>query len=91
MVDERRTSMGVGRHDHHEAAARIARISGEQVTSKRKVQPSTGEVREVQRRSRSESGGKYTLPIELAQAVAVGRLSMNEAFDEYDKRRGTLI
>lgn len=91
MVDERRTSMGVGRHEHHAAAARIAKISGMVVTSKRKVKPSTGEVREVQRRSRRESGGRFTLPLELAQAVAVGRLTMGEAFEEYDRRRGTLI
>ncbi|HHZ74666.1 MAG TPA: hypothetical protein EYN58_05770 [Candidatus Poseidoniales archaeon] len=91
MVDERRTSTGVGRNEHHAAAARIAQIIGEEVTSKRKVQPSTGEVREVQRKSRSESGGKLTLPNELAQAVAVGRLSMVEAFDEYERRRGSLI
>jgi hypothetical protein len=91
MVDERRTSSGVGRHEHSAAAARIARIKGEEVTSRRKVKPSTGEVREVQRRSRRESEGRLTLPIELAQAVAVGRLSMVEAFEEYDKRRGTLV
>ena len=91
MVDERRTSTGVGRHDHHAAAARIAQISGESVSSKRKVKPTSGEVREVQRRSRSESGGRFTLPIELAQAVAVGRLSMTEALEEYDRRRDTLV
>ena len=90
MVDERRTSTGVGRHEHHAAAARIVQIIGEEVTSKRKVKPSTGEVREIQRKSRSESGGKLTLPIELAQAVAVGRLSMVEAFDEYERRRESL-
>lgn len=91
MVDERRTSSGVGRHEHHEAASRIARISGERVLSKRKIQPTSGEVREVQRRSRSESDGRFTLPIELAQAVAVGRLSMIEALEEYDRRRDTIV
>ncbi|MDP7043201.1 MAG: hypothetical protein QF807_04210 [Candidatus Thalassarchaeaceae archaeon] len=91
MVDERRTSSGVGRHEHHAAAARIARISGDVVIDKRKIQPTSGEVREVQRRSRRESGGRFTLPIELAQAVAVGRLSMIEALEEYDRRRDTLV
>ncbi len=91
MVDERRTSSGVGRHEHHAAAARIARISGEIVSAKKKIQPTSGEIREVQRRSRRESGGRFTLPIELAQAVAVGRLSMIEALEEYDRRRDTLV
>lgn len=91
MVDERKTSMGVGRHEHSAAALRIARIPGLTIHSKRKVQPSTGEVREVQRRSRRASEGRFTLPIELAQAVAVGRLTMSEALDEYDRRRGTLV
>ena len=91
MVDERRTSTGISRNEHKTSASRIARISGEVVSNKRKIQPSTGEVREIQRRSRRESGGRLTLPLELAQAVAVGRLSMVEALDEYDRRRGTLV
>ncbi len=91
MVDERSTSIGVSRREHSTAAMRIARISGIPINSRRKVQPTTGEVREVQRRSRRASEGRLTLPIELAQAVAVGRLTMSEALDEYDRRRGTLV
>jgi hypothetical protein len=45
-------------------------------------------VREIQDRSRQQSGGRLTLPGELAQAVAVGRLSMTEALDEQRRRGG---
>ena len=85
-VDERRTSVGTPRHQHHHSAARIARMAGESVTSRTPVRPTRGEVKEIQRRSRGESEGRLTLPHELAQAVAVGRLSMVEALDEQRRR-----
>ncbi len=78
-VDERRTSRGLQRNQHHTSAARIAQMNGEIVTNKLPVNPTPGEVREVQRLSRSVSGGRVTISQRLAQAVAVGRLSMEEA------------
>jgi len=78
-VDERRTSHGVSRHQHSSAAIRIARIEGEEVRRRQRVSPTEGEVREIQRRSRRASGGRTTIPGDLARAVAVGRLSMVEA------------
>ena len=78
-VDERRTSRGLLRNQHHASAARIAQINGELVTEKLPVNPTQGEVREVQRLSRRMSGGRVTISQRLAQAVAVGRLSMEEA------------
>ena len=86
-VDERRTSVGTPRHQHHHSAARIARMAGEQVTNRTPVRPTQGEVKEIQRRSRRASEGMLTLPNELAQAVAVGRLSMVEALDEQRRRQ----
>jgi hypothetical protein len=43
------------------------------------VVPTHGEIKEVQRLSRRVSGGQVTISQRLAQAVAVGRLSMEEA------------
>tara|TARA_A100001037_G_C15081797_1_gene604655 strand:- start:750 stop:1520 length:771 start_codon:yes stop_codon:yes gene_type:complete len=90
MVDEHSTSIGLRRHEHRAAAARIAMIPGVEVQSKKKVKPSEGEVREVQRMSRRESQGRITLPIDLAQAVAVGRLSMQEAIETHSSRSSPL-
>jgi len=78
-VDERRTSRGLQRNQHHASAARIAQMNGELVTEKQPVVPTSGEVKEVQRLSRRVSGGQVTISQSLAQAVAVGRLSMEEA------------
>lgn len=78
-VDERRTSRGLQRNQHHASAARIAQMNGEMVVNKQPVIPTSGEVKEVQRLSRRMSEGQVTISQRLAQAVAVGRLSMEEA------------
>ena len=78
-VDERRTSRGLQRNQQHASAARIAQMNGEVITHKQPVVPTSGEVREVQRLSRRMSNGRVTISQRLAQAVAVGRLSMEEA------------
>jgi hypothetical protein len=70
------------------SAARIAQLEGVPVRDRRPVRPTPGEVREIQDRSRKQSDGQLTLPGELAQAVAVGRLSMTEALDEQRRRGG---
>ena len=87
-VDESTTSAGTPRHQHHVSAARIAQLEGVPVRDRRPVRPTPGEVREIQDRSRKQSDGQLTLPGELAQAVAVGRLSMTEALDEQRRRGG---
>jgi hypothetical protein len=56
------------------------------VTEKQPVVPTTGEVKEVQRLSRRMSGGQVTISQRLAQAVAVGRLSMEEAISRQLQR-----
>ena len=78
-VDERRTSAGLPRHQHHASAARIAQLEGHPIHSKQPVNPTPGEIKEIQRLSRRYSGGRVTISQRLAQAVAVGRLSMEEA------------
>jgi len=81
VVDERKTSRGIRRHAHHAAAIRIARLRGNPITKRMPVNPTEGELREVQRRSRKQSEGRLTISSELAKAVAVGRLSMPEAIE----------
>lgn len=85
FVDERRTSRG-SRHNHSASAARIARKIGTRVIQRLVVDPTDGELREIQRRSRTISGGRLTIPRSLAKAVAVGRMSMHEAIKAHSNR-----
>jgi len=79
IVNESRTSIGVPRHAHSSAALRIAHLPGDSVNQKRKVRPTNGEIRDIQRRSRSHSLGRTTIPSTLARAVAMGRLTLEDA------------
>ena len=85
FVDERRTSRG-SRHNHSASAARIARKIGTRVIQRLVVDPSDGELREIQRRSRTISEGRLTIPRSLAKAVAVGRMSMHDAIKAHSNR-----
>jgi hypothetical protein len=62
-----------------DAAIDIARSPGQRVEPPVEVRPTPGEVREIQRRSRLDSGGNVTISTELAGAVARGDLSLEEA------------
>lgn len=65
------------------AAKAIALARGATVVSAAPpvVRPSTGELRDLQRKSRIASGGLVTISRTLALAVAVGRLTLEEAVD----------
>lgn len=78
-VNEARTSIGVPRHAHSSAALRIAHLSGDSINQKQKVRPTNGEIRDIQRRSRKHSLGRATIPSNLARAVAMGRLTLDDA------------
>jgi hypothetical protein len=78
-VDEKSTSKGRNRHDHTKAAIRIAMKSGNPIFEERVLKPSKGDVRNIQRESRELSNGKSTISFELAELVAVGEISMDEA------------
>ena len=80
FVDETSTSIG-SRYDHVSAAHRICSKEGIPVTERLQVIPTEGEVREIQRRSRSISEGRLTIPSKLARAVAVGRQTLSEAVE----------
>jgi len=82
IVDERRTSKG-SRHNHAASAVRIAQKKGIRTSKKMQLNPSEGEIKEIQRRSRSTSGGRVTIPKSLAKAVAVGRMDINEAVQRH--------
>src|SRR5437899_12213825 len=62
-----------------DAAIDIAKSSGRHVAPPVEIRPTPGEVREIQRRSRLDSGGLVTISSELAGAVARGDLTLEEA------------
>ena len=65
--------------DDVDAAIDIARTPGRRVVPPFDVRPTPGEVRDIQRRSRLDSAGQVTISSELADAVARGDLSLEEA------------
>src|SRR5439155_1713129 len=67
------------RSRHVVAVVDIARTPGRRVQPPFEIRPTPGEVREIQRRSRLESGGLVTISSELAGAVARGDFSLEEA------------
>ena len=82
-VNESKTSIGVPRHAHSSAALRIAQLSGDSIKNKQKVRPTSGEIRDIQRRSRRHSLGRTTIPFTLARAVAMGRLTLDDAIRDH--------
>lgn len=78
-VNEYRTSSGTSRHAHGAAALKIAMLSGRSVHEQRDLDPSLGELRNLQRISRQHSKGQLTISLELAKQVSHGLLSMDEA------------
>ena len=69
-----------------DAAVDIARTPGVRVEPPFEVRPTPGEVRELQRRSRLQSGGRVTISTELADAVARGEVSLDAAIDRQMRR-----
>lgn len=78
-VSERKTSSGSRATAHMHAATRIALMGGKRVHELRDINPTDGDLREIQRQSRIESGGKLTISTESARLVAIGEISMDEA------------
>ena len=83
LVDERKTSRGLNRNQHSVSAIRIATLSGERVWEQMEMNPTEGEIRELQRRSRIKSQGRVTISSELARRVALGELSLSEAIEQF--------
>jgi hypothetical protein len=64
------------------AAVNIARIEGEEVES-RDIEPTAGEIRTIQDRSREQSAENRAIDESLARRVAVGELTVEEALAEH--------
>ncbi len=79
VVDERRTSKQAGSDE--EAASLIGMTRGELLAERPELQPSEGELKNIQRRSRLLSGGSTTISRLLAGSVARGEKSMEEAIE----------
>lgn len=84
IIDEKSTSKGRSRHDHTQAAVRIAMKSGTLVFEERTIEPSKGDLRNIQRESREVSEGKVSISTSLAYSVAVGELSLDEAIKKHN-------
>jgi hypothetical protein len=85
LVDERRTTLHGRRDNDPLSALAIAFTPGARVNKRLNHHITKGEVGDLQRMSRERSGGRYTIPRDLASAVLEGRLSMNEAIEETGK------
>lgn len=83
LVDERKTSRGLNRNQHSVSAIRIATLSGECVWEPVVMNPTEGELRELQRRSRIKSQGRVTISSEMARRVALGELTLIEAIEQF--------
>lgn len=86
MVDETSTTRRTGRPDA-DAAAAIAQARGELLPFRPRVSPTQGEIRDIQRLSRIESGGAVTISGELARRVAMGDITLREAIEEQMGKR----
>jgi len=87
IVDESgTTARGRPRPRDPASAERIARARGQRVHEPASVRATPGEVANLQRVSRQESGGHFTLPKALAVEVLEGRLSFSDALREGERR-----
>lgn len=64
------------------AAVNIAHSKGDRIES-REIEPTSGEITQIQRRSREQSKAGRTIDSELARRVARGELSMAEALGRH--------
>lgn len=64
------------------AAVNIARMEGEEITS-REIEPTEGELTVIQRRSRERSPENREIDTELARQVASGELTVEEALETH--------
>ncbi len=86
LVDETGTTpyLGTGVRGFADilAAVNIARMEGEPIES-RDIEPTEGEIKRIQERSREHGAENRTIDSELARRVALGELTISEALDEH--------
>jgi hypothetical protein len=90
IVDETKTtpSQQIGRPERDsEAAAAIALLAGGKVQRRLPLEPTRGEIKNIQERSRKLSGGKFSISKKTAFKVLDGRLSLIEAIDIEKNRK----
>lgn len=84
IVDETKTtsSQQTGRHERDgEAAAAIALLAGGKVQRTLPLEPTRGEIRNIQERSRKLTGGKFSISEKTAVKVLEGNISLKEAIE----------
>jgi hypothetical protein len=87
IVDETgTTTRGRPRPRDPASAQRIARSKGQRLHEPASVRVTAGEVANLQRVSREESGGHFTIPKTLAVQVLEGRISFSDALREGERR-----
>jgi hypothetical protein len=87
IVDESgTTARGRPRPRDPASAERIARTRGKRVRGANSVRVTPGEIANLQRVSREESGGHFTIPKTLAVQVLEGRISLSDAVREGERR-----
>lgn len=93
IVDETRTTpYKQRRHERDsEAAAAIAFIRGGKVQRKLPLEPSKGEIRIIQERSRKLTGGKLSISEETAKKVIKGDISLEEAISSEEKHKKSKV
>ena len=82
IVDETKTtpSQQIGRHERDsEAAAVIALLTGGKVQKQLPLQPTKGEIRNIQERSRKLTDGEFSISEKTALDVLKGKISLKEA------------
>lgn len=85
MVDETSTTQKTVQPDI-KAAIDIALSSGIPIRRKQEVKPTAGEIRDIQRISRLESKGALTISKPLAEKVASGKLTLEDAIESQKKK-----
>jgi len=84
IVDEKGTTPRVpSPTPDMDAAVEIARGRGVRAARYYAVEPTPGEVREIQRQSRLSSGGRVTISKDLARRVAKGELTLGDAIEKH--------
>ncbi|MFZ0830354.1 MAG: hypothetical protein WCB18_03885 [Thermoplasmata archaeon] len=87
MVNEAGTTQrGHPRPRDPASAERIARAHGQRVHEPSSVRVTPGEIANLQRVSREESGGHFTIPKSLAAQVLEGRITFSDALREGERR-----
>ena len=89
QVNESKTSHKIQRHDHTASALRISMLSGEMVYLPRDIEVAIGEIKDIKRRSRKVSEGRTSISTPLAESVARGEITIEEAIEAHNLLRNT--